>query len=492
MKDTKLVQLMKTFDSSEMKELEYFVRSPYYNRGRDLRPLFNELRSFYPDFEDEKLTPEFIYNRLYPGRKFNKSGASLLYTLSSGLMKLCREFLIITELNKDHYRRQYYLLNRLREKKLFREYEREYKSSLDHEDELKKGSPEDFLNKFYLKLSYSEFCIETGDAEKAFENILSLGDYPAVAALTLGYRNKDLRHTAGIYKFSQKEFLNDKLIEYLDSSSLLESLKTSGDEMFPYIQLNYLIHKMSSDTSDDESYFRLKEFIEKNLHMFGHTERYVLYSILISESVRKFHIRNDRESSMEQFNIYKKMCELDLMRYDSKSKIQVSNFRNVVKAAFDVDEFDWLENFVEKYAGELQDIHIENMTHYAYAYIHTGRRDFSKALESLIKVKYEFFLFKIDVRNLTLRLYYELGYVEQTYSMLDTMSHYVSATNDLTDEFKTNEENFIKYIRRLLKLKESPSKDEIEFLLKELSKNNNIASKKWLVGKFDELKSICK
>jgi len=50
LKDSKLIKLLKNFNSEEFKEFEKFVASPFFSRGRDLLPLFKALKPFYPGF----------------------------------------------------------------------------------------------------------------------------------------------------------------------------------------------------------------------------------------------------------------------------------------------------------------------------------------------------------------------------------------------------------------------------------------------------------
>ncbi|MDQ3021861.1 MAG: hypothetical protein M3R36_15010 [Bacteroidota bacterium] len=90
MKDTKLIQTLKTFTKDENKNFVKFVASPYFNKGRNYIPLLNELQKFYLDFEDERLTSEYLYKKIYPGRKFNKQ---VMWNQVSQLEKLAIEFL---------------------------------------------------------------------------------------------------------------------------------------------------------------------------------------------------------------------------------------------------------------------------------------------------------------------------------------------------------------------------------------------------------------
>ena len=87
MKDTKLIQTLKTFTSDEIKNFEKFAASSYFNKGRNYLPLLTELKKFQPSFDNERLTAEYLYKKIYRGRKFNKQ---VMWNLVSGLEKLGR------------------------------------------------------------------------------------------------------------------------------------------------------------------------------------------------------------------------------------------------------------------------------------------------------------------------------------------------------------------------------------------------------------------
>lgn len=111
MKDTKLIQLLKTFSKEEIKELEKFVASPYFSRGRDLKPFYRILKSYHPEFNNLNFTYEKIYRKLYPKEKYNKSKAeNVIRVLSSELTKLTEEFITIRDLRSNEFRSRICLL----------------------------------------------------------------------------------------------------------------------------------------------------------------------------------------------------------------------------------------------------------------------------------------------------------------------------------------------------------------------------------------------
>lgn len=476
--------MLRTFSNSEFRDFEKFVDSPYFSQGRDLSKFFKILKPFYPNFEDSKFTIENLFSDLYPGKKYEeKSSGNLLHKLSSELYKLCREFLIHSELKKDDSRKYFYLLNQLRQKKLYDEFEKEYKNSESINENAIKGGVIDFLNQYFLKHSFLEYSIDKQEARNAFENILLTGEYLTAAALIKGFRNIDTNLSSEKFNVKVRYNLVDNFIKHLDSEMLLEEMKVNDDKFYPFAAISHGIHKMFENIDDIDNYFNLKKLILKYISLFGHTEKYILFQTMIGYCIKRIDGECRELFIREEFENYKITFELGIYKFNDQDKIQINNFRSIVGSAVDNNEIDWLENFVENYVSELHTEHQENMKHYSLAYIYFERRNFEKALECVMNVKYDFFLFKMDVKNLMFKIYFELGFYEQAYSMIDTMKHYISNTKDISEMFKERERNFIKFASKILKEKSYNKKKSLAFLKNEIINEKNLQSRNWLLQK---------
>ena len=119
MKETKLINILKTFTPEEMKLFEKYIVSPFHSRGKNCLPLLKQLRKYYPDFNSDKLTYENIYYSIYPGRKFNRQ---VMYNLSSETEKMTRGFLVQIALRKKTFNRTELLLSEFGSRKLLDNY----------------------------------------------------------------------------------------------------------------------------------------------------------------------------------------------------------------------------------------------------------------------------------------------------------------------------------------------------------------------------------
>ena len=98
MKNSKLIELLKTFDANEWRQFEAFVASPYFNSNENLIQLGAFLGKYAPDFSSAALTKEKAYQAVFPGIPFD---ARQMGYLMNYMIQLAEEFISI-----QHYRGQ--------------------------------------------------------------------------------------------------------------------------------------------------------------------------------------------------------------------------------------------------------------------------------------------------------------------------------------------------------------------------------------------------
>jgi len=491
MKDTKLIDLLKNLGKEEFKEFEKFISSPYFSRGRDVTSLLKTLKQFYPEFTNEKLTDEYLIKSLFKNKKSELTKSySLLKTLTSELFKLGKEFLSYSEFNNDVNRKNYYLLNQLRKKKLYKEFEKEYKTSIQFQEINDTGNAEDFLNKYFLCLADAEYCVETGRYKNAYEALFKMAENSVFAALIRSFRLSEMKEVSKNFTKIETGFnLSEFLIENIDVKKFIHGISKRKDEMkfLPLIEISYMVHEMTLHREKTEYFFRLKDLFYNNLKLLGQSERYMLSGILGSYCISMMDEHNKPEFRNELIELYDKSLELGFYKFKNEDDFSLSLFRNIVLTFTGYKNLDWLENFIHNFYGELNLKYRDSMKYYSLTYLYFAKQEYGKALENLIKVKYDFFLFKNDVKSMYVKIYYEMNYTEQCYSMIDSMKHYISTTKDLNDTFKKRIGNFIKYSAELLKMKSSGKKSNAGLIKKQIQKEEYIEMRRWLINKAEEL-----
>lgn len=491
MKDSKIVEILKTLSPEEFRELEKFVQIPYF-RKRDVGKLFLALKNFYPDFQNKNLTNRFIFGKLFPDSKFDeKKSDSLLRTLASDLFIVCKEFLIQIELKEQDCFRNYFLLNQLRKRNLDKEFHRESSHLVPRKDSVRVNMKQElvvsFLEYFFLQNAFLAFHIDKGNLKEAYEALITQSEYLATAALLRSLKFSDQKNAAESgYNLPTRYNLVENFMEHVDTKGLINVMKKNDDIFATYIEFYFNSHQMITDPMNEKNYFAQKKLLEENSDILSQSEKYMLYSIcksfcteLIENGFSKY--------KQEVFELNENMLKQNAYKYSQTDYFNIGNFRNMLIEARVVRKFEWMKNLIDNYSSELHPDYRENMRHYSMGQYLFSIGENEKALENLVKLKTDYFLYKKDLKNLLFRIYYNLGFYEEAYSILDNLRHYLSSTKDLSGKIKSRANNFVKYATELLRLKTGTKKENPDYLYKKITDEQNIESIDWLLEKIKEL-----
>ncbi len=189
----------------------------------------------------------------------------------------------------------------------------------------------------------------------------------------------------------------------------------------------------------------------------------------------------------EEFSLYKEMLNSDAYTWSEDDYMQVVTFRNIMIVGLTLKEYRWLEWFAGKYIDEIKPEYRENMKNLLLANISYAERKFDEALVYITKVKYDLFLYKLDVKILMLKIYFELNLYEQAYYLIDSFRHYLSNSDDLTESNKIQHTNFLNIYSKLLRAKSNEDTGEYKNILSELKNTELVSARNWLKEKINEL-----
>lgn len=486
MTDSKLINMLKSLSEDEFKQLEKFIDSPFHNKGRDLLPFFKSIKSFYPAFDHKNFSNEFIFGKLFPGKKYDTvRSENLIRTLSSHLFRIIKDFLIHLELEVQTSKKKYFLLNQLRKRNLYKEFDKEYSTINGSFDDTGKGSVGYFIDRFFLTAVKRDCSLNRDDFDNAFEYSLQTGENIAAAALISAFKFEDEKNLAAAYGIQVRDNLLEVILKNFDAINFLSDLKT-GHEHYPYLQIFQEIYLMNLNKDKTEHYYNLKELLKKNSSYFGQPENYVLWNTMLTYcGVNKLGRR-------EAFELQKYMLENGIYKPLHSENFHIVLFRNIVLDSSYIGEYQWLERFIEKYSAELHEHHRENMKIFSMAYLSFSRSDFGKALEYILQIKYNLFLFKLDVKILQLKIYYELGYHEEGLSLVSATLNYLSNSKEVSSIGKEAIGAFAKCVRDLIRIKSNGiAKDDDLYKLKiSAEKISFIGLAEWLSEKVRQMKKM--
>jgi hypothetical protein len=89
------------------------------------------------------------------------------------------------------------------------------------------------------------------------------------------------------------------------------------------------------------------------------------------------------------------------------------------------------------------------------------KNEYVESLNQLTKVKLDSFIYSVDSYILRLQIYYELNYFDTTVSLIDTFRHYIRNNKIISADLNLKYNNFLRYYKKILKLKKKPEFTEI-------------------------------
>jgi hypothetical protein len=479
---SKLVNILRTFTPEEIKRFKEFISSPFHNKNKNVIKLFGALIKFYPNFSSDQLTKEILFKHLYPSKEYNDL---VMRILLSDIIKLLEKFIAHSALEKNPNDFKKYLILDFNKRKLFNFLKKELK------DEPENGTlnPGHLLNKMFIASQRKEFMILT-DHQKGNEvNLIDFGKYLITYFLI---KLPELYHELDIHKDLYNiepdyDFI-EKFIEDVNLSEYIEYLEKSNFEFAPVIKLYYYTFISGKHIDKDEYYFEFKKLLEENIYRFDGEEKYNLFIKLESIAIKKIEIGR-QEFYNELFDIYTKMLKKNIFTEGSDNFIRIELFRNILFTALRLEKYDWAENFINEYIVKVSPELRDNIYNHSLAHLYYQKKDFKKSIDYLNTVKYDLFVYRADVKILSMKAYYEMKEFESAYSLTDSFNKFISNNKNVSLLFKDRYKSFIKHYNSLLKFSNGKNSDNLVDLEFEIKNDDLVLNKGWFLEKIGELKN---
>src|SRR5437016_2571875 len=88
---SKVIDVLKIFTTDELKKFKLFVNSPFHNSNKKVIQLYELIRKYLPELNNEKLKKENLFKKLYKDKPYNDI---VMRILISDLMKLAEDFIV--------------------------------------------------------------------------------------------------------------------------------------------------------------------------------------------------------------------------------------------------------------------------------------------------------------------------------------------------------------------------------------------------------------
>lgn len=441
----------------------------FNSRSKKVTVLFKAVRECFDEISAGENCKDRIWNMLYEEKPYNDE---VMRNLISDLNNLAKRFLIHLRADNEQVEAEKHLIHEF--------YDRGLNDLVVKEI----GRTEKFIHDNYRNVdsrlldNYILGCIRTVVSHREFEykdykfeqeRIMSLINY-FLKEMMAYYQNYDILKT--FIKTEYDMLLFDELMTFADMNY---------KKLDPEVQLMY-------NTTIIMIYPQKEDVFEKTLQLVKQKgkkiERFAHYNILIAlenYGLNRYNAGN-KSYVKKLFEIYEEKVKHDVLTPTPGGAIVESTFTNMIKTAVLNGKYHWAENFLKKNFHKLPD-NEEDMFNYYMAYLAQSKGDNEKALQCLSKMKARDMMEKINVRNLELKIFFELGYYDSVLASADSYKHYFSGNKTITESRKKGHRNFVDYLVKILRACEKKDSDALGFLNKQIQETFPIAEKTWLLSK---------
>lgn len=475
------ISILRTFSGKEMKSFSLFLNSPYHNTNNKVIQFFDVLKNYYPEFSHPDLTSEKLFNELFGKAEYKES---YIRNLFSDLKILSENFLLHGSISRNPVKSKLLIeefhnreLNGLLNKKI-EDFEKQIKNSRLKDQDY-------FLN---LLFAYDLKGFVTVDL-----------------TLTDNFRKDQISSLINFFYLSLMEcFFHLKVEEQRirikhDFTFLKYMLKYVSDnqssfENIPLLMIYYNLW-MSFMENEGMNYFeKAKEIFSQHFDSLTQIDKkniYSVFQIYYDDKIRE----GDLSYNIHLLNLLLEMLEKKVISHNRKHSINLNLYRNVLILCFKLNQKEKLNNFISEYLKFVRSESRNSIAAYSSAHLNFLEGNNEESLLQCQKINFNKLLtttnenlyFKIDVKTLMLKCFYELQAFESALAHLQTFRQFLNNSMIIKDSSKKNLLFFLKAVFDLINLNNNYDDFKLAELKKRISNSKNIPGIDWVWKKTEEL-----
>lgn len=480
MRKSSLLEIMRSFSSKEMAKFEDMVNSPYFNKNKNGINLFNEIKNYAPEFEDQNLEKERVWKKLFPSKEYNYG---IMKNLIHELNKLAIKFIELENYNQLKHESSVNVIQQYKSRGLFNLFDKKIRES---KDELKKSVAdiESFYYKYILELSEIHVLSLRHDIKEVRNYDFDLYNMNLIRYFyTMFFETNSI--------FCQISFLYNKPLDRNKIDPVVKSYEESPYRNY-ISDSHYYAFKIVFDPYCENYYYKLKELFYEHFDKYSARDKY-MFAIALLNFCKNNSYAGNSFFIKERYQYNKIIADKELFFFDNIVFVDRYLFMSIVIAGCTAGEFDWCGQFIKKYEQNLEEKTRDQTVNFAYTHLNFKSKNFVNALSYLSKCSNATGMDKINIKVYEFFLYYELGYHEELMNLVDTSRHFVKHDKLISSEGNMLFSNFVYAVSKLSEYRygnknKKNDKYEIEKIKNFISKNK-MSNKYWLNEKISELES---
>ncbi|MGB3017783.1 MAG: hypothetical protein WBC65_08245 [Ignavibacteria bacterium] len=490
MQKSALMEIVNSFTALESERFSEFLSSPYFNKNNIVIRLFDIIKKNLPVTEEDLLNKETVWKALYHGKPYNYG---TMKNLIHELTQLSVNFIYLEELENTKQVRNVLTVSALS----YRNADKALNSKLKQIEKTFTGKSfrdlEYVLSDYYMEMSKifwtkwmyqkshqlkraSEKDFLAGSATTVYSFLLYLFKMTNNITVQSSDHNYELDKNLVINLL--REFGTEKI------ERILSSVKEYSARDYKVLSVFWDMCRSQLFDPGPEQYYKFKSSLTANAKIFSLQDLEDLLTCLVTT------LFGLKES---EINKYRERIDIFDIMIANKIFIQrnrilpVHLFILYAWNLFNLSDFEGIEKFTKKYGKYLTEDKRENALRFSEICLKIGEQNFAEALETLLKIGYNYSAMKIYVKHIKAICYYELNDSASFMYENDSLRNFLKSNMKVNESVKESLKHHYRMISRMFQLRSKFDIAEFKMLRKEVTESTaNIDS--WLLKKVNELK----
>lgn len=469
MEQSKLIDLLKTFPSTEWRAFRDYVLSPYFNKQESLVKLCDYLKqAAAKEYPASKLERKKVFAAIYPGQDYDDKQFNYLL---SAMLKLAEDFVALRQFEQDGIMPEYYLLQACLQRRQEKSYRQVYQKARE------KLESRPWRNAHYHFQAY--LLAEMAEQHFTSQNIRRFDHHLQEASDSF-----DAYFLARKLYFQCAMLDRQKIIQEPYRLTMEEELSALLEDpqwdqtpaVNTYKQLLYAL----KEKEGGYNFLQFSRLLEENVLFFPAEEMRDLYFYAINYCIHQIRL-GEKGYADNLMRLYEQGLAREFLLEDGR--LSPWTFKNMVKLGLGLQRFDWVEMFVAEYSNRLPEERRADAYHFNMAdlYYHKGLLD--KAMEHLYQVAYSDIHYSIGAKAMLLKIYYEKGETEAFWALQASFKVFLKRNNLISKEVK---EPYVNFARLLYRIQKYGIRQKTE-LQDAIQQTAMLADRSWLAQQVDRL-----
>jgi len=490
----KAYDVITTFSLPELKSFELFIGSPYYNSNKAVVKLFELLRKHIQKTPAKPLLEEDLFTRIYPAKKYNYG---IMKNLLSELFGLCEKFLAVHPIEGDlsvDFEESIRRLRNYNRHSLDKLFHSEYKK-LEDKMEYSVLSTDYYRNKFRLIETLYKHYTTKSKYTGANDTIYPMSIYSTCDIIsTLKQNIAGMEYLENQLNNTPEVNIAEAFYRNFNFENFLKEINGLQPEHFDHINLQIRLMKLYRDRSDFENYNELKVIILNNFGKYSNSEKWLLSSALFGFVLNNY-INASSVELLQELSLIRK-TQLAHVKFNTEglAPLQSGVFRNMIELFIILGETEFAEKVIHDHLNDIEESKRKSSYCYSMALLEESKGNHEKVLSLIRDAEFSDYQAKFSVKMVALFAFYNLGYVEEGLSAIDSMKHFIKDTEEFIEPVKMNLSARVHTLEKLFKIKANPEKYTLEDIIQfeNTSASFLVTRKEWFLGKTAELKELVK